>query len=193
MDNNAETGWRKFAEGDESAWREVLDTAVNNLYTMFIRKWPNASAAEELVSKTVFDAVSARQSYDPKKGSPTQWLFGIANNNLALEARKRAVRNEHQSDIFFFLDSLERQDLPDEVLEKQETAQIVRSALEQIDPREKQALVMKYIDGQSAGRISLSLGITEKAVHSLLCRARISLRNELKQMAPLIKEERKNE
>jgi len=44
-------------------------------------------------------------------------------------------------------------------------------------------LTYKYLDDLPARTIAERLGLTEKAVHSLLYRARISLRNTLQQSA----------
>ena len=84
---------------------------------------------------------------------------------------------------------IDSEPLPDEILEQKETADIVRSALNKLENKEQAALKAKYIDGLSAEKIARQIGITEKAVHSLLYRARNSLRAELKRRAALNKEE----
>ncbi len=55
---------------------------------MFLTRWPNPALAEELTQKTVFDAVRGLKSYDLTKGSPEEWITGIARNNIRLEIRK---------------------------------------------------------------------------------------------------------
>ncbi|GAG44653.1 unnamed protein product, partial [marine sediment metagenome] len=49
-----------FVEGDADVWREFLNRQIPLVYGMFIKRWPNHSLAEELVAKTIFDAVRGR-------------------------------------------------------------------------------------------------------------------------------------
>jgi len=175
--------WLGFAEGDAQIWREFISQQIPRLYGLFVRRWPNPSLAEELVQKTVFDAVRGRGSYDPSKGSPEEWVLGIARNNISLEARKRASRPSPNGDISKYFAAIDTQPLPDEVLERQETALIVRSAMSRLEAKEQAVLRAKYIEGLDARDISRQMNVTEKAVHSMLYRARISLRQELKRMA----------
>jgi RNA polymerase sigma-70 factor (ECF subfamily) len=173
-----------FAEGDADIWREFLDREIPLLFGMFMKQWPNPSLAEELVQKTVFDAVRGRESYDLSKGSPEEWIFGIARNNIRIEVRNRASRPSVNGDINQYLELIDSKRLPDEVLERKETSEIVRTALSRLESKEQVVLRAKYIEGLSARDIAGQIGIAEKAVHNLLYQARISLRRELGKTAP---------
>jgi RNA polymerase sigma-70 factor, ECF subfamily len=159
---------------------------------MFLKSWPNPSLAEELVQKTVFDAVRGRITYNPEKGTFEEWIFGIAHNNIRLEIRKRAARPTVDGDISDYIDLMDTEPLPDELLEKKETADTVRKALATLDEKEQMTLRAMYIEGLSAREIAGRMEITEKAVHSILYRARNSLRDKLKQMSRLDKQEHEN-
>jgi len=184
-DELEQRSWAGFARCDADIWREFIGQEIPLLYGMFMRRWPNPSLAEELVQRTVFDAVRGCGSYDPSRGSPEEWIFGIARNNIRLEARKRASRPSTNGDISLYLEAIDTKPLPDEVLEQKETAVLVRSALGRLESKEQTVLRAKYIEGLLARDIAGQMGITEKAVHSLLYRARISLRKELKRTASL--------
>jgi RNA polymerase sigma-70 factor (ECF subfamily) len=177
--------WAGFARGDADIWRGFIGQEIPLLYGMFMRRWPNPSLAEELVQRTVFDAVRGFGSYDPSRGSPEEWILGIARNNIRLEARKRASRPSSNGDISSYLEAIDTKPLPDEVLEREETAAFVRSALSKLESKEQTVLRARYIEGLLIQDIAEKMGITEKAVHSLLYRARISLRQELKRTASL--------
>ncbi|MBA7471308.1 hypothetical protein ES707_06614 [subsurface metagenome] len=177
--------WAGFARCDADIWREFIGQEIPLLYGMFMRRWPNPSLAEELVQRTVFDAVRGCGSYDPSRGSPEEWIFGIARNNIRLEARKRASRPSTNGDISLYLEAIDTKPLPDEMLEQKETAVLVRSALGRLESKEQTVLRARYIEGLLSRDIAGQMGITEKAVHSLLYRARISLRKELKRTASL--------
>jgi RNA polymerase sigma factor (sigma-70 family) len=171
-----------ITEGDTEVWREFLSCQIPQLYGMFMKRWPNPSLAEELVQKTVFDAVRGRKSFDPLKGTAEEWIFGIARNNIRLEIRKRASRGSVNGDINSYLETIDNKPLPDEVLEQKETVVVVRAALNNLESKKQAVLRAKYIDGLPANKIARQMGVTEKAVHSLLYRARISLRQELERI-----------
>ncbi|MFH1616132.1 MAG: sigma-70 family RNA polymerase sigma factor [Planctomycetota bacterium] len=184
LDNTAKQEWQKIAQGCPDAWRNLLDEQIPILYAMFMKRRPNFSLAEELTQKTIFDAVKAKAGYDPSRGSPQQWLFGIAKNNLALEARKRAAAPKLDGDITTYLHAIDKQPLPDEILERKETAVMVRAALNRLDAADQAVLRAKYLDDLSARDIAGKMGKTEKAVHSLLYRARSALKRQLLNIEP---------
>lgn len=186
-DQSNKQDWAWISAGDADKWREFLSREIPQLYGMFMRRWPNPALAEELVQKTVFDAVRGRSSYEPTKGSGEEWIFGIARNNIRLEMRRRAGRPSVDGDIISYVETIDSEPLPDEVLEQKETVTVVMKSLERLASKEQAVLRAKYIEGLSARDIGRRLGITEKAVHSLLYRARISLRRELERIAPVDK------
>ena len=190
-DKLEQQSWAGIARGGADIWRKFISREIPQLYGMFMRRWPNPSLAEELVQKTVFDAVRGCGGYDPSRGSPDEWIFGIARNNIRLEMRRRASRPSVDGDISRYLEAIDSEPLPDEVLEQKETAVVVRRALSRLESKEQVVLKTKYVEGLSARDIAQRIGITEKAVHSLLYRARISLRRQLKQTAPLDKQRQK--
>ena len=180
--------WHGIAEGKADIWRIFLAQLIPAIYAMFIKRWHNPSLAEELTQKTVFDALCGRNSYDSAKGSPKNWFFGIAKNNIALEARRRLTRPTIDGDITTYLHAIDTGPLPDEVLERKETAAIVRSALKKLKTKHQTVLRAKYIEQLSANDIARQMGITEKAVHSLLYHARDALREKLRHIEPLNKQ-----
>lgn len=176
--------WAEITKGTADAWRRFVRQQIPRLYGMFIKRWPNPSLAEELVQRTVFDAVRGRAGYDPSRASPQQWISGIARNVIRLEIRKRAARPGIDGDISTYVETIDTEPLPDEILEQKETAAIVRAALNRLQDKEQMVLKAKYIERLPASEIARQMNTTEKAVHSLLYRARIALREELKNSAP---------
>jgi RNA polymerase sigma factor (sigma-70 family) len=175
---------RTIAGGDAGQWRLLLDELIPKLYGMFMGRWPNPALAEELVQKTVFDAVRGRQGYDPAKGAPQDWIFGIAFNNIRIEIRRRASRPAVDVNAAMYLQALDTKLLPDEVLEQKETAELVRRALEALPDKEREVLKARYLEGLSIEEMAGRMGTTRKAVYSLLYRAGISFRQRLLKEMP---------
>jgi RNA polymerase sigma-70 factor (ECF subfamily) len=71
---------------------------------------------------------------------------------------------------------LESEPLSDEMLQRQETCELVNAAMAQLPPHYRQALESKYISGESVRAIAERWRMTEKATESLLTRAREAFR-----------------
>jgi RNA polymerase sigma factor (sigma-70 family) len=178
-DASGQYDWEDITQGDPDTWREFLSYQIPLLYEMFIKCWSNPSLAEELVQRTVFDAIKGRSTYNPSRASPDRWIVGIARNNIRLEMRKRASQPSVNGDIDAYMSAIDTELLPNEVLEMKETALAVRTTLSKLQTSKRNVLMAKYIQGFSARQIAQQMDITEKAVHSLLYRARKSFREEI--------------
>ena len=64
----------------------------------------------------------------------------------------------------------------DEVLQREETRQMVNATMAQLPPHYREALEAKYVLGRSARDIADGLSLSEKAVESQLTRAREAFR-----------------
>ena len=170
-------------------WRRALPRLIPLICRMLTRRGIHPALAEELTQKTIFDAIRRRETYDSSKGTLEQWIFTIAKNNLALEMRQRQNRPKPDGQLLQYLEVMDSAPMPDSVLEKQETAALVREGLSQLNEKEQTVLKDKYLDDLSARQICMKLKLSEKAVHSLLYRARISLRDKLIHLAPQFNEE----
>jgi RNA polymerase sigma-70 factor, ECF subfamily len=168
-----------IAGGDTDCWQPLLSDLIPKLYAMFMQRWPNPSLTEELVQKTVFDAVRGRHGFDPAKGSPQDWIFGIAYNNVRLELRKRASAPLLDSDTTKYLEMMDTRPLPDEVLERKEMRQRVRATLDDLPHRERDVLQARYLEGLPIADIATRMNVTPKAIYSLLYRAGVSFKQRL--------------
>ena len=173
-----------IAQGDAQAWQAFLEAQIPRLYAMFMKRWPNPALAEELTQKTVFDAIRGRAGFDPDQGGLIEWLFGIGRNNIRMEIRRRTVQGGLNGDIGRYFARLGQEALPDELLERQETVGLVRRALARIDENQRRVLIAKYVEDLSARQIARQTKTSEKAVHSLLYRARRSLHRALERLVP---------
>src|SRR5437667_60507 len=64
----------------------------------------------------------------------------------------------------------------EEMLQREETCELVNAAMSQLPPHYRQALEAKYVSGESVRVIAERWRMTEKATESLLTRARQAFR-----------------
>src|SRR5205823_2115026 len=71
---------------------------------------------------------------------------------------------------------LESEPLADDLLEREETRELVNATMAQLPPQYREALEAKYVGGASVRDLAQSWRTTDKAVESLLGRARKAFR-----------------
>jgi RNA polymerase sigma-70 factor, ECF subfamily len=130
------------------------------------RRLGNRDDAEDVAAE-VFGAVYATLHRCPAPDWERAWLFGIARHKVADALKKRRRRAEVP------LETITEQAAP---LEK-DTEML--AFLEALHPEWREALLLKYVEGLSLAEVGRVLGKSEKAVSSLLQRARAAAQQAL--------------
>ena len=134
-------------------------------------------AADEVALVEIDEAILA--GFDGRSTLHT-WLCGIAKNKIRSERRKRRptpladVLDEADADIHAILAQVSEEPLPEWVLERQETADLVGATLSSLPPDYRRALVEKYVEGITVAEMARRSGKGEKAQESTLHRARLA-------------------
>jgi RNA polymerase sigma-70 factor (ECF subfamily) len=168
--------------GDEQAWRALYAAAFDGLRAY--AHWRCAGLndlADEVVQETWLVAVRRIRSFAPESGSFAGWLRGIAANVLRNHLRRQVHRNGLAPTGP--TGTVEPADVP---LQRREEAERVARALAELPEHYEAVLRAKYLDGQSVVDIAAERDESDKAVESLLSRARQAFRDvyERKERAP---------
>jgi RNA polymerase sigma-70 factor (ECF subfamily) len=121
----------------------------------------------DLAAETFTRGYAARKRFDPARGEPRAWLFGIAHNLL-----RRHYRDEERR-----LQAFARIDMPRE--ESASDEPWVAEALSVLSREERDALLLFAWADLSYEQIAEALGLPIGTVRSRLNRARARLREEL--------------
>jgi RNA polymerase sigma-70 factor (ECF subfamily) len=158
---------RAVLAGDEDAWRALYDGACDGLFAYVLWRCGGLrDRAEEVTQETWLHAVRRVADFDPGRASFLAWLRGIAANVLRNRFRRDARRRTRP--------------LSGETVavgEGRAEAERVAAALAALPPHYEAVLRSKYVDGLSVAGIAARTGSTEKAVESLLGRARQAFRD----------------
>lgn len=168
----------RLKQGEAGAARELLERHLDALYEfVHWRLRGDRAATEDLVQDTLLVALEKLERFDGRS-TLHAWLCGIARNKLREERRQRRalpideLLDAADPEIERVLAEVEREPLPEAVLEEQETRELVGAALSSLPLDYRQALIAKYVDELPVAEIARSTGKSEKAVESLLTRAR---------------------
>ena len=176
---------------DALAYEELVRRFEPRLVRLMRTIGPRADMAEDLAQETFMRVWRARHRYEAGAKFST-WLFTIATNvarNAARSLGRRQEVNEvdaptapDRSDATGVLaaTALEASGLmPTRLAEGTERAEIVQRAVEVLGERQRTALYLSRFENLSYAEIAETMGLTTKAVKSLLSRARVNLKEIL--------------
>lgn len=173
---------------DQAAFSQLVANYQNRLVGIMHHLLNNAEEAEDLAQEVFMRVYRTRKKYTPKAKFST-WLFTIANN-LALNAlrnrqRKPVVALEiHESGPLGPRPAEQmvrnhRDAAPSTSLQQAELTARIRQALSKLNERQQMAVILNKFEDMGYAEIAEVMGLTSKAVKSLLSRARARLREEL--------------
>lgn len=175
----------RVRDDDAMAFEELILTYQTRLKRILRPIAGSESVAEDLVQEVFLRVWRARKRYQPAAKFST-WLFHIAHNVASNSLRDRKRRKEYQ------VTSTSEQDsggfsienmamastgvMPVRKLDKSERAEMVRTAIEALNERQRMALMLSRFENLSYQEIAETMGLTVQAVKSLLSRARVNLK-----------------
>jgi len=164
--------------GDRDAAEGFFRHHLGALYEfVHYRVGGNRAVAEDLVQDTFLTALDRLSAFDGRSNLHT-WLCGIARNKIRAHRRRlrpvalEDVLAEADPEIEAILAAIDQEPLPDAVLEREETKELVGATLSSLPPEYREALVAKYVEELSTAEIAARAGKHEKAADSTLHRAR---------------------
>ena len=134
--------------------------------------------AEDAVQQTFVKAYDAMHRDDrPLLLKP--WLYRIAHNTAHNALRDNARRDELLGDGSAVADR------PETVMERREQLRSVLASVQELPPRQRDALVLRELEGRSYEEIAAALGVGGGAVRQLLNRARTAVRTAATAITPV--------
>ncbi len=167
----------RLLAGDQGAFNEFYQRYVPRLF-QFISYSANSTKddAEDILQETLLASVRALPRFKGDSGLYT-WLCAIARHKVSDHIQHlRKVRSQVDSDV----DVLDN--LHEVILSPEQTVihrEAVLQALRSLPAEYRLVLVGKYHEGFSVRDLSQIMGRSEKAVESLLTRAREAFRAQL--------------
>jgi RNA polymerase sigma-70 factor (ECF subfamily) len=175
-------------EDSATAFEELVLRYQSRLLRVLEHLVGRRELAEDLTQEVFLRVYRARKQYVAAAKFAT-WLFNIANHAAANALRDRARRHEvnlagRDSGPLgaMPLDRMAQADsgmMPTRQLDKSETREVVRSALESLSERQRLAVLLNKFEGMSYADIAQTMELSTQAVKSLLSRARENLRQSL--------------
>ncbi len=150
------------------------------LRTSLFARLGNREEVDEVMQEVAVAAANQAAKSEPVH-DVGPWLYRVAMRQMMQLRRKAGRRRKllHRAWELAPRDPASGERTPIEFLVSQERQQEVRRALEEMEERDRQLLLLKYVEGLSYGQIAQRLGVTAGAVQSRLHRARRWMRKRL--------------
>jgi RNA polymerase sigma-70 factor (ECF subfamily) len=172
---------------EPGAFEELVERFQHRLVAVMTHLVGNAEEAEDLAQEVFLRVYRSRKKYRPRSKFST-WLFTIANNlalNCLRARQRKPVVPLRTSDSGPLGARPQEQLVPDpgtgpvQRVQKDELAERIRQALDGLNERQRMAVVLNKFEDMNYAEIAEVMGLTTKAVKSLLSRARENLRAAL--------------
>lgn len=172
------------ATGDEKAYRQLVNRYLPLVYNYLYRMTQNHELSEEMTQEAFVKAYQNLARFDRKRAF-RPWLLRIASNAAVSELRKQSkvvsLNALQEDDQWREMDHVAQEDLSHQ-LERQWTHDEVLHALNHLDPKYQQVLLLRYQQDFSYEEISDSLKIPLNTVRTWLKRGLDKLKNQVKEM-----------
>lgn len=173
--DNGESSYRRFLDGDESAFGELLDLYSENLIFFINRYVGNVAIAQELSEDVFVDLIIHKRRYNFKTSLKT-YIFAIARNKAVSYLRRCSRKPEYAYE--YIEEESDRRNLEDEFLRK-ERARELHDALGRLNEDYKTVLHLVYFEDMSNEEAARVMKKNKKQIENLLYRAKQALKTEL--------------
>jgi RNA polymerase sigma factor (sigma-70 family) len=154
----------------DTEFEELYRSSRDDVYSYVAGLLRDRSAAEDVTAAAFERAYRKRSRYDARRGTRRAWLFGIARNAALDELRRRKrlaeLADEPAADA----------PAPEDLAEVGLRRAALRSAMEQLSPREREVVALKFFAGLSNSEIADVLGVSESNAGTRLHRTITKLR-----------------
>jgi len=166
--------------GSEPAFETIVERYRRALMRYVSRLLP-PERAEDVVQQSFVNAFEAMHR-DGAALELRPWLYRIAHNTALNALRDRGLRHDELDELDESVDGVER---PDQALERTQGLREVLVAVQALPERQRDAILLRELEGRSYAEIALALGVSDGAVRQLLNRARNSLRSAAAAVTPM--------
>jgi RNA polymerase sigma-70 factor (ECF subfamily) len=183
---------RQARAGDLAAFEELVSRHERQVYTVALRIVQNAHDAEDVAQTAFLSALEHLPGFREEASFAT-WLYRIVTHAALKIIRKRkgldTVSLEAATEAQDDRDTIPHPEFiadwrqsPEELVQRNETRQLLDDALAQLDEKHRLVFVLRDVEGLSVRETADALGLSEANVKVRLLRARLQLRERLTQV-----------
>jgi RNA polymerase sigma factor (sigma-70 family) len=160
-------------EGDLAAMSELFERYQVKLYNFFLKLTFDRTVSEDLAQNVFYRLIRYRHTYNIAEGSFKSWMYKIARN-IHFDHSKEKSKNAQQ---FKALENIHDNIASTEQMNNEEEFKKLNLALLQLQPDQRELIVLSRFEGLKYGEISRINGKSVVAIKVQVHRAIKQLRN----------------
>ncbi len=178
----------RAANGDFEAFEELVQRYSSPLFKFACGMLNNAEDASDILQQTLLQLHLALPKRQPT-ASFKSWAFTIARNKCLDQLRKRRIptfnelnfKRQDEDELTILEQLSDNAPLPEEIIERKDVQQALKAAIATLPERERAVTVLRYTSDLSFNEIGQVLGIAEGSAKTCFQRAKLLLREYLKE------------
>ena len=171
-------------KGDRDAFEILMRKYYPRILNFAYRFLGNRQLAEDLTQDVFMKVYKSARRYRPRSKFHT-WLYTIAKNSCLNEVRRNRGQMVSLDEPIMSDEHVLKKEISDrhadpagEFLQKEKKT-LIRTAINDLPKNQRIAVILRRYESFSYAEIAATLNVTDKAVKSLLSRAKVNLKNKL--------------
>lgn len=163
--------------GGELSIAELYDSHAAPLLRWFQSRTFSSEAAADLCAETFATAIESQDRFDPQRGAPGAWLWGIARNLLRQYHRTSEVERRARIRLGITTPSVTDDDLDrvDDLIDAGPLAAALAVQLDDLPPGRAAAVRARVVDGLSYAAVAEICGCSVGAARVRVSRGLVEL------------------
>ncbi len=165
----------RYAAGDAAAARLLSTQLMPRLYGHALRVLGDGAEAEDVTQEAMLRLWRIAPDWRSGEARVSTWAYRVVAN-LCIDRLRKRRGGVALADVAEPVDPAER---ADQRLQRMARGDALQSALDALPDRQRQAVVLRHIDGLANPQIAAVLGVGIEAVESLTARGKRALQAAL--------------
>ena len=176
---------RRAAAGDAVAFAELYDRYERRAYNLCYRITGSPDDAADATQETFLKVLERLPRLRDRELNFAAYVMTVARNASydAIERRKRSAPTDDIPESAVPFGVGENHEVPERVALREAHQEQIRLANESLPARQREVLALRELEELSYGEVAQIMGMNQNSVAQLISRARINLRDGLRQTA----------
>ncbi len=166
----------RAVSGDPDAARTLADDLGSRAFAQAFRMLGNRAEAEDVAQDGLLKLWRAAPGWEDRGAAPSTWLYRVVAN-LCIDRMRRNTPASLDSETM--AEPADPQPGAEAQLQDQARGVALHAALRSLPDRQRQAVVLRHIEGLANPEIADFLNVSTEAVESLIARGKRALAAEL--------------
>lgn len=181
MNNELCNYLREFKKGNKEVFENIYNLTNNQLFNVIYNFTKDKELSYDLMQETYITFYTKAESINNAE-SIKKWLIVVAINKAKryLQTKNRDILvTEQHDDIFENQEELNKEFLPQEILDCKEKQKIIKDIIDNLSLEQKTSVYLYYFNEMSLSEVAEEMGCSEGTVKSRLNYARKKIKVEV--------------